>query len=102
MAEYPKSGLVTLRANLADYAVTKALKSGAVKSDLVNFDFCGPKVALQGFKRMDRDGPSGEALRQAGDPAARRRRGPLPAQSCAALHRARAPCAAGHRRPAHR
>ena len=55
MAEYPKSGPVTLRANLADYAMTKALKSGAVKSDLVTFDFCGPKVANQGFKAMVRE-----------------------------------------------
>ena len=55
MAEYPKSGPVMLRANLADYAMTKALKSGAVKSDLVTFDFCGPKVANQGFKAMVRE-----------------------------------------------
>jgi 4,5-dihydroxyphthalate decarboxylase len=44
-----------LRTNLADYAMTKALKEGAVKSDLVTFDFCGPKVANQGFKSMVRD-----------------------------------------------
>ena len=56
MAEYPKSGPVTLRTNLADYAMTKALKSGAIKSDLVTFDFCGPKVANQGFKPMVREG----------------------------------------------
>jgi 4,5-dihydroxyphthalate decarboxylase len=55
MPEYPKSGPITLRTNLADYAVTKALKSGAIKSDLVNFDFCGPKVAFQGFKPMVRE-----------------------------------------------
>jgi 4,5-dihydroxyphthalate decarboxylase len=55
MPEYPKSGPVRLRANLADYAVTKALKSGAVGSDLVTFDFCGPKVAFQGFKPMVRE-----------------------------------------------
>jgi 4,5-dihydroxyphthalate decarboxylase len=53
--EYPKSGPVTLRTNLADYAMTRALKSGAVKSDLVTFDFCGPKVANQGFKAMVRE-----------------------------------------------
>ena len=35
--------------------MTKALKSGAVKSDLVTFDFCGPKVANQGFKAMVRE-----------------------------------------------
>jgi 4,5-dihydroxyphthalate decarboxylase len=55
MPEYPKSGPVTLRTNLADYAVTKALKSGAIRSDLVSFDFCGPKVAFQGFKPMVRE-----------------------------------------------
>jgi 4,5-dihydroxyphthalate decarboxylase len=53
--EYPKSGPVTLRTNLADYAMTRALKSGAVKSNLVTFDFCGPKVANQGFKAMVRE-----------------------------------------------
>src|SRR3954452_5262073 len=55
MPAYPKSGPVTLRANLADYAVTKALKGDAIKSDLVNFDFCGPKVAFQGFKPLVRE-----------------------------------------------
>jgi 4,5-dihydroxyphthalate decarboxylase len=55
MPAYPKSGPVTLRTNLADYAMTKALKSGAVTSDFVRFDFCGPKVANQGFKAMVRE-----------------------------------------------
>lgn len=55
MTAYPKSGPVTLRTNLADYPVTRAIKSGAVRSDLVNFDFCGPKVANQGFKAMVRE-----------------------------------------------
>src|SRR5256885_15209306 len=55
MPEYPRSGSVALRANLADYAVTKAVKSGAIASDLVSFDFCGPKVAFQGFKPMVRE-----------------------------------------------
>src|SRR5258708_23026793 len=55
MPAYPKSGPVTLRTNLADYAVTKALKAGAIASDLVTFDFCGPKVAFQGFKPMVRE-----------------------------------------------
>jgi len=35
--------------------MTRALKSGAIKSDLVTFDFCGPKVANQGFKQMVRE-----------------------------------------------
>ena len=55
MSKYPSTGPVTLKTNLADYAMTKALKSGAVKSDLVTFDFCGPKVANQGFKPMVRE-----------------------------------------------
>jgi len=55
MPAYPKSGPVTLRTNLADYPMTKALKSGAITSDLVTFDFCGPKVANQGFKQMVRE-----------------------------------------------
>jgi 4,5-dihydroxyphthalate decarboxylase len=53
--KYPSSGPVTLKTNLADYAMTKALKDGAVTSDLVTFDFCGPKVANQGFKAMVRE-----------------------------------------------
>ena len=55
MSKYPSSGPVTLRTNLADYPMTRALKSGAVKSDVVTFDFCGPKVANQGFKPMVRE-----------------------------------------------
>jgi len=53
---YPASGPVTLRTNLADYPTSRALKAGAVRSDLVAFDFCGPKVTNQGFKPMVRDG----------------------------------------------
>ncbi|KQZ01740.1 phosphate ABC transporter substrate-binding protein [Pseudolabrys sp. Root1462] len=56
MTDYPAAGPVTLATNLADYPVTRALKSGAVKSELVNFDFCGPKIANQGFKPMVREG----------------------------------------------
>jgi 4,5-dihydroxyphthalate decarboxylase len=55
VSRYPSSGPVTLKTNLADYAMTKALKSGAITSDLVTFDFCGPKVANQGFKSMVRE-----------------------------------------------
>src|SRR5213078_1002229 len=55
MSKYPSSGPVTLRTNLADYPMTQALKSGAITSDLVTFDFCGPKVANQGFKQMVRE-----------------------------------------------
>src|SRR5687768_16489997 len=55
MPAYAKSGRGPLRTNLDDYAMTRALKSGAVTSNLVTFDFCGPKVANQGFKQMVRE-----------------------------------------------
>lgn len=45
----------TLRVNLADYAVTKAMKDGRVKSDIVNLDYCGPTPAHNGFKAMVRE-----------------------------------------------
>lgn len=45
----------TLRTNLADYAVTKAMKDGRVRSDIVNLDFCGPTPAHNGFKAMVRE-----------------------------------------------
>lgn len=53
---YPSSGPVVLRTNLADSALSKPLKSGAIESPLVRFDFAGPKVAHDGFKPMVRDG----------------------------------------------
>jgi len=56
MANYPATGPVTLRTNLADSALTKPLKSGAIESSLVKFDFAGPKVAHDAFKPMVRDG----------------------------------------------
>src|SRR5262245_15749657 len=55
-AAFPNAGPVTLRTNLADYPVTKALKSGAVKSDAVRLDLAGPKVANEGCKAMVREG----------------------------------------------
>ena len=80
-SQIPKSGPVTLKANLAEYLNTKALRAGAgsapeaqaksagagsapeapaksagaVKSDLVTIDFCGPKIANQGFKPLIRE-----------------------------------------------
>jgi 4,5-dihydroxyphthalate decarboxylase len=45
----------TLRVNLADYPVTKAMKDGRVSSDLVNLDYCGPTPAHNGFKAMVRE-----------------------------------------------
>ena len=56
MSSFPASGPVRLRTNLADYPLVRALKSGEVRSDIVAFDFCGPKVANQGFKPMVREG----------------------------------------------
>ena len=53
---YPKTGPVTLDVNLAHYAVTRALVTRNVTSDLVNLDFTGPKTANEGFKPMVRDG----------------------------------------------
>lgn len=44
-----------LRTNLADYAVTKAMKDGRVSSDRVTLDFCGPTPAHNGFKAMVRE-----------------------------------------------
>jgi 4,5-dihydroxyphthalate decarboxylase len=46
---------LTLRTNLADYPVTKAMKDGRVKSDLVTLDYCGPTPAHDGFKAMVRE-----------------------------------------------
>ncbi len=53
---YPTSGPVTLKTNLADSALSAALKDGRVTSPIVRFDFCGPPVASNGFKPMVRDG----------------------------------------------
>jgi 4,5-dihydroxyphthalate decarboxylase len=51
----PKSGPVTLQANIMEYVNTKALRSGEVKSDLVKIEFTGPKIANQGFKPLIRE-----------------------------------------------
>ncbi|WP_347558107.1 phosphate ABC transporter substrate-binding protein [Robbsia sp. KACC 23696] len=50
-----EADLPTLRLNLADYKVTKALKEGRVTSDLVHLNFCGPARASEGFKPMVRE-----------------------------------------------
>lgn len=54
-APYPSSGPVTLRANLKDYPLTLALKSGKISSPLVTFEFCGPQKVFEGFKPMVRE-----------------------------------------------
>jgi len=56
MTTFPSSGPVTLRTNLADSALARAVKAGEVSSPLVDFDFCGPQTANQGFKPMVREG----------------------------------------------
>jgi 4,5-dihydroxyphthalate decarboxylase len=53
--QIPVTGQVTLRTNLADSPVTMAIKEGRVSSPLVNFNFCGPKTAHDGFKAMLRE-----------------------------------------------
>ena len=52
--DFPSSGAVKLKTNLADYPVTLALKQGKVSSPLVQLDFQGPPVAHDGFKDMVR------------------------------------------------
>ncbi len=49
------NGVPTLRVNLSEYAVTKALLDGRVSSDIVKLDFCGPTPAHNGFKAMVRE-----------------------------------------------
>ena len=46
----------TLKTNLADYPVTRAIRDGRVTSDLVTLDICGPDQAHNGFKAMLREG----------------------------------------------
>ena len=45
----------TLKTNLADAPAVAAMKDGRVASDLVTLDFCGPKLAHDGFKKMIRE-----------------------------------------------
>jgi len=52
---YPASGPVTLKTNLADSALSAALKEGRVSSPIVRFEFCGPPTASNGFKACVRD-----------------------------------------------
>lgn len=53
---YPASGPVTLHTLLADNASTKSFKSGAIKSDLVRFDFEEYELVHNAFKPMVREG----------------------------------------------
>lgn len=49
------NGVPTLRTNLSEYAVTRAMRDARVKSDLVTLDFCGPTPAHNGFKATVRE-----------------------------------------------
>jgi 4,5-dihydroxyphthalate decarboxylase len=49
------SGVPTLRINLSEYPVTKAMRDGRVSSELFKLDFCGPTPAHNGFKQMVRE-----------------------------------------------
>jgi len=53
---YPASGPVTLHTLLGENASTKSLTSGAIKSDIVSFDFDSPELIHHGFKPMVREG----------------------------------------------
>jgi 4,5-dihydroxyphthalate decarboxylase len=46
--------VLTLRTNLAEYPVTRAIRDGRVTSDIVTLDCCGPEPAQNGFKDMIR------------------------------------------------
>lgn len=52
---YPANGRVKLYTLLADNPSTKSLKSGAVKSDLIEFEFADYAKANLGFKPMVRE-----------------------------------------------
>lgn len=56
MPQFPASGPVSLKTNLADSALSKAVKAGDITSPIVTLDFCGPQTANQGFKPMVREG----------------------------------------------
>ena len=45
----------TLKTNLAEYPVTKAIRDGRVRSELVTLECCGPTEAHNGFKAMLRE-----------------------------------------------
>jgi 4,5-dihydroxyphthalate decarboxylase len=49
------SFVLTLKTNLAEYPVTMGMKDGRVTSNLVKLNYCGPKVANEGFKPMVRE-----------------------------------------------
>jgi 4,5-dihydroxyphthalate decarboxylase len=52
---FPQTGPVTLKAHLAEYPVSHAVRAGEVTSDLVKLDYVGPKQAYEGFKPLVRE-----------------------------------------------
>jgi len=53
--ETAAANTLRLRTNLADSPVTMAMKDGRVASPIVSLNFCGPKLAHDGFKAMLRE-----------------------------------------------
>jgi 4,5-dihydroxyphthalate decarboxylase len=53
---YPKHGSLALKANITEFAPTRALMNGSVTSDLITLDFAGLSKAHAGFKDMLRHG----------------------------------------------
>ena len=49
------ASVTSLRTNLADYPITMPIKDGRVTPTVVPLDYCGPKLAHDGFKAMIRD-----------------------------------------------
>ena len=52
---FDKNGTLRLRANIAEYPSTLAMRQGQIVSRLVELDFCGPEKARAGFRPMLRD-----------------------------------------------
>ena len=52
---FDKNGAPRLRANIAEYPSTLAMRQGRIVSRLVELDFCGPEKARAGFRPMLRD-----------------------------------------------
>jgi 4,5-dihydroxyphthalate decarboxylase len=55
MPRYAARGPLTLKINFGDSPAYAALRSGAIRSDLVSFDFCAPKSPVDGFKPLVRE-----------------------------------------------
>ncbi len=49
------ASVASLRTNLADYPITMPIKDGRVTPSVVPLDYCGPRLAHDGFKAMLRE-----------------------------------------------